>query len=419
MGNGLSVRKLLWTLGVGLAATSLLGLECQFEPLPDERRGYEGDLCKSNGTCESCTPLPDGTCGRLICAMETPPRCRRECPLGADPATCGTCGPEARCEPVRLADGGFSTGVGACSVAPSEGEPCPLDSCAGCLECATDPATLVKTCRRVCDPSRDPGPPGTGVVVPHSEHAWCGYADDWQANNALVLANCCLFGQTCAAPVPDSDGKSPCFGPMPGQVGSTCRRLAGQEVGGCDSNARCQVGNPDASVPNHCVAAGGLDQPCRINNTCDPGLTCIADAKFGDWPICRRNCDTTPTACAFCATGLDGGAVVAACVPVIGAAVGVGVCIPAVTENTSCTNGEFCSGCLVCGGVAGPTPNNKCRRGCFPGADAGTTAGPPPANCNAPDNTPVMGNCCLPGDICRAFTDADGGLSGGAACYEP
>ncbi len=410
--------RTLWPLLVLPLAFSLLGLECQYEPLPDERRGYLGDLCRPNGTCEPCRTSDGGDCSpRLLCAQDSngTPRCLAECALSTASDSCGSCGPTARCEAVRLADGGTTQGVGACVTAPEEGGDCSADRrCAGCLACATDAVSNRTTCRRQCDPSIDAGPVGTGIT---GDHPYCGYADRPETG-ALILQNCCQFGQTCTVTSVEGQNANVCFGPLPGSAGSTCTPRAAT-VGTCDpQTALCVEGNAVGPVPNNCVAAGGTNQPCRANSTCSPGNTCIRNA--GEAAICRKNCSTTPAACAECGDGFD-------CVPIVDAMVGAGACVPAANELEACGGpGQLCAGCLVCGGVVGTPNSNACRRPCFADIDAGPAnvdsgaiiPAVPPAYCNQPAGSlQILTNCCPLGEVCYRFTEADGGASQFAACY--
>lgn len=418
MASAAPVPRWLWPLAVGLAAFSMMGLECQFEPLGDARRGFVGDLCRRDGTCEPCRRNEDGGCATpgLICAAEDPPRCRVQCVLGTQ--TCSDCGPEGRCAPVLEADGGLSTarGVGACVPAAAEGDLCTTEVCAGCLLCATEDnrpdAGRPPTCRRVCDLSIDAGPPGTGITGPHP---YCQYAD-LPETGALVLQNCCLYGQSCTPVVgADNQTRHACFGPLPGQAGSTCRpQVSTTGRGTCDTTALCVDGDTSQTIPDHCLAAGGLNQPCRSNNTCDPSLTCIADARYGTLPLCRRNCDLAPAQCATCGPSWD-------CVNVIdpnGNPTTAGVCVPAVNEGAHCEM-DLCAQCLVCGGISGqPDAGSLCRRPCRTDIDAGPpTMGffGPHTYCEQPDpdgGPRIMINCCPEGEACLGFSS-----SGGAACY--
>ena len=174
------------------------------------------------------------------------------------------------------------------------------------------------------------------------------------------------------------------------------------------------------SIPNNCIPAGGLNQPCRSGTNCDPMLTCIAGPTSGPRPICRKDCSTAAEQCAVCGDGWD-------CIPVIMGTVNQGVCVPAVNEQVSCEGGEFCSSCLVCGGVVGMAGSNKCRRSCAADVDAGN----PDANVLLNPDNPVdtarcpqpaagatlLATCCAVGDVCLRFSLADGGVGNGAACY--
>jgi hypothetical protein len=423
MASPTSLKRLLWPIVVTLVAGSLLGLECQYEPLPDQRRGFSGDLCRADGTCEPCHQDADGGCvGTLVCAAENPPRCRPQCPLNGG---CGSCGPDARCLAVAVGDGGFSDSIGTCSPAPPEGQACAAGSvCAGCLQCATDPSTQQRTCRRTCDSSIDVGPGHNpdaglpfGVALP-GPHPYCGYAD-LPETGAVILLNCCQFGQLCTPVVEDGQNRNVCFGPLPGQPGSTCKPAAGT-VGRCETTGLCDEGDSARNLPNHCIPAGGENQPCRTGSGCDPNLTCISGNTSGVRPICRKNCDTSPGQCPFCGINFD-------CIPVIMGTVNQGVCVPAVNEAESCDNGQFCSSCLVCGGVVGTANSNKCRRACDPDVDAGTLDAAvllnpdnpvDKARCPEPaDAGTILANCCNMGDVCLRFSLADGGTGNGAACY--
>jgi hypothetical protein len=408
-------RRLMLPLAMLLACTAVMGLECQLEPLPDTRRGFAGDPCRPDGTCEPCHNLDDAgfcTSQQLFCSYaENPPRCRPQCSLAED--QCAQCGPAARCTPLGLADGGFSDQLGTCLPAGAEGEACGSAACAGCLLCAQE-GNGAATCRRQCDPAIDAGPPGFAFT---GDHPYCRYPD-LPETGAVILQNCCQFGQTCTPVSQGSSNFNVCFGPLPGQPGSTCKPAPGVSSGAgtCNSNALCTAGDSARSIPNICEAAGGPNQPCRANTTCDPNLICIADAKFGPRPLCRERCVGDVNQCgSSCDPRFD-------CVPAFdNMQMRIGdVCVPGVGEGQSCAS-DLCELCLVCGSIDNrPDAGSTCRRTCNPAVDAGSAGNPvyaQPGACNQPDpdgGPRILANCCPTGQICLSFTSGTG-----AACFDP
>jgi hypothetical protein len=382
-------RRLGLPLGTLLAGLTLVGLECQYEPMPDQRRGYEGDKCAANNTCES----------GLICVLgESPPTCRKVCSPDVYP-NCGACQEGERCSVVFTPDGG--TPQGACVAGALEGQDCG-NGCARCLLCAATGAGARGTCRRQCDLSIDAGPPQQAII---GEHPYCKSQPDHPETGAIVRQDCCLYGQSCT-PVqmdPQTVG-AVCFGPLPGDENGTCRPGRACNT----TNLVCVPGNAALVTPDTCRRAGGRDQYCRTNATCDPNLVCLNDGE--DRPKCRLRCDTSSTACAFCGDGYD-------CIQIDQEAPGRGACVFAAREGEDCST-RLCSQCLVCGGVAGADAGPKCRRTCLPDVDAGT---PDAANVGPhdyclqpdPDAGVIMRNCCPLGDACLTFIQG-----GGAACYE-
>lgn len=410
-GHGKWERALL-PLAVLLSAVAVAGLECQLEPLPDQRRGFLGDPCPSDGLCFNGT-LNDGGAQNLVCADDPRPdaglTCFRRCTLGGVNPGCGECAPDERCTP-DIANTGLA-GTGACVPAAVEGEPCNASICASCLICARESDDGPATCRRQCDTLRQTD---GGVDLSHTiPYDFCTYPER-RDRGEVVQPNCCLFGQNCATTTAGDTRKDVCFGPLPGQRGGTCR---GDQT--CDSNAICILGDTPNNIPDICVPAGEKNQPCKENASCGPDLTCICDSPGGcrnednprkPPPICRQNCSTETAACMDCDPFFD-------CAQVTGAAQGKGVCVPALGENQQC--GGSCEQCLVCAGFEGRDGGQICRRPCRLDVDQGTpdaAAVGPHSYCSQKDpdgGPPIMLNCCPLGQVCLGFT---GG--GGAGCYD-
>src|SRR5262245_39590092 len=121
-------RKLMWPLAIGLTATSLLGLECQVEPVPDRRYGFENDECIDGNKCQSgliCVQEDSTDCGK---ANKPPCKvCRHECTRG-EPNACGGCGSSKVCVDVPRDDAGVVRS--ACLAGRKEGELCAGANCA-------------------------------------------------------------------------------------------------------------------------------------------------------------------------------------------------------------------------------------------------------------------------------------------------
>ena len=66
---------------------------------------------------------------------------------------------------------------------------------------------------------------------------------DLPETGALVLRNCCQYGQACTAVLEGGMNREVCLGPLPGQAGSTCRPQAGS-IGRCETTALCEEGDP-------------------------------------------------------------------------------------------------------------------------------------------------------------------------------
>lgn len=393
MTNAWTWRRLFLPLGTGLAVMCVVGVECQYEPLPDERRGWEGDKCREGNQCEP----------GLVCDLLKPPRCRKACnPQAAN--ACAACEQTQRCVAVLTPDGGTDPSNGGCLPGSLEGKECGI-GCAGCLLCAAENENATPTCRRQCKQEIDAGPADLAIT---GLHRWCTdmYPDLPETGN-IIKQNCCPYGQTCTPVQMGSDIQAAaCFGPAPGELEGSCK--PGRK---CNSATLvCRPGDMSQSIPDVCKPAGGPDQYCRSNNTCDSTtLVCISDPQYGTLPICRRRCETGEATCRDCGDGFD-------CVQIQRETPGRGACVPAAREGEEC-GGRGCARCLVCGGMAGADGGPVCRRPCFPQVDAGT---PDAANvgpheyCPEPDaeGMTIMRNCCPLGQMCLTFV---GGT--GAACY--
>ncbi|MEW5853378.1 MAG: hypothetical protein AB2A00_31670 [Myxococcota bacterium] len=376
-------KRILWPIGVLAVSASLSGVECQYEPVPDRRRGFSGDPCMAEDRCQS----------GLVCVQEANNKvCRPICTQG-DPNACGGCGATSVCK-LFPQDGG--AGISACTPGAKEGEQCVAKPCAQCLTCGAEEAGDPPTCRRSCRGDIPPPPVGT---APPGDYSYCTYPDRAEIGG-VRLANCCLFGQTCSSVTVDGGSQADlCFGPLPGEEFSTCR-----PNNTCnDSRMPCVAGTPEANIPNVCrlPIAGEV---CASGARCATNHACIDEDKNSATPArCRLICSLEVEQCADCGEAQD-------CVPIENDAQRRGVCLPAVTEGGACGGGALCAQCLVCASKNnGPA---TCVRACNP-PDAGPVSGA----CLQPvadGGTVDPGTCCPTGQECLAFT---GGA--GAACFPP
>src|SRR5687767_11830386 len=101
-------KRILWPFAVVAVAMSVTGVECQYEPVPDRRRGFTGDPCIDGAKCQA----------GLVCVREEKTSlCRPQCDP-ADPQACGGCGASTLCTVFPSGDGGATA---ACAPAAVEG----------------------------------------------------------------------------------------------------------------------------------------------------------------------------------------------------------------------------------------------------------------------------------------------------------
>ncbi len=328
------------------------------------------------GTCAcDAVSCPSGCCRNNLC--ETPS------PDAGVAASLRLCGKNARacnsCDPVR-SDTCTSTGQCACGANP----PCePGNQCVNGT-CVCNAAT----CSGCCSPD------GLSCRVPGTVNDECGKngftcqrcdgqaqcADGRCSSCTSVTCGRCCSGSACLAampgPCPLDGGLCPC-----GQGGAICQSCATLATDTCNADGSCSCGPSPACRPGqHCVRGQCLCDAASCPTGCCSGTSCAQPSV--------QQCGSNGSSCFACSPTLANNCS------------STGDC--RCGSGPACRSGERCStnGC-VC----------DCPNGCCTSTNA-CIAPSFPSNCG------LNGSSCVPCDVNRSDSCANGNCScgGGPSC---